>query len=625
VAGTSADPLTPTWRGKRALAVAASVSAILFLAWAALSSSFGVTWDFGQTAFYGERYARFYETLDSRYLDFGARAIDYPPAHPDLEPGAPASPKVSAPHFVWPLPFTLAALGCQVLCMKLGAVDFHAAHHLVNFVLAAVLIVMMVFVAGRRLGLPAAALGVLFLAAQPAFFGNLFNNLRDVPMTCLFGLALLAAVVFAERGRLDAWIAFALATGAGLACKTPAVFVLPIAFVVVGLSPQPSGRERKHKLGMVLAAGVAAILVFVALWPWLWADPWHRLLQHLDFIRQQRNPDDRFHWQPLLEAVGTMPVVTLALGVLGLGVLACDRPQRPFFLLLLLWIVVPLARICLPRARNYGGIRHFLEFLPAFALCAGVGGAWILRRLQGGVRTVVAALVILATVWPAAAAHPFQTSYCNFLVGGVSGARRLGLTAAYDFWGNSLRRGIAWLDEHAPPDSSVVVPVGDHLVKLVSGTWLRRDIAVVGPRDALDVNRRGPVYTLALARAPGDPQDRMPWVARLTDGPAAFTCRLQGETLLAVHELGAPGAAAAALSAARAAHRAELERRLPALEAAALAHPELEAVLDYLLAVKEVNGENAAREALERLLPRITDPVLREKLMRGLLETEPRD
>src|SRR5262249_26316015 len=160
-------------------------------------------------------------TFDRRYLDFTTRQIDYPPTHPDVEPGAGNVATPSAPHFVWPLPFTLAALGCATLSVELGAVDFHAAHHLVNFVLAAALLLAMAFVMGRRLGALAGVLGAFFLIAHPAFFGHLFNNLRDVPMTCFFGLALLAALEFAERGRVWALIGFALATGAGLACKTP--------------------------------------------------------------------------------------------------------------------------------------------------------------------------------------------------------------------------------------------------------------------------------------------------------------------------------------------------------------------------------------------------------------------
>src|SRR5262249_32572118 len=127
------------------------------------------------------------------------------------------------------------------------------------------------------------------------------------------------------------------------------------------------------------------------------------------------------------------------------------------------------------------------------------------------------------------------------------------------------------------------------------------------------------------ARGPGDHENRMPWVARVTTGPPAFACELQGETLLAVHELGAHETAIAALAVARGAYREELAQHLSELEAKALADPRGETVLDYLFAVREVEGENAARQRLRDLLPRIPDPVLSEKLMRGLLETGPKE
>ena len=64
--------------------------------------------------------------------------------------------------------------------------------------------------------------------------------------------------------------------------------------------------------------------------------------------------------------------------------------------------------------------------------------------------------------------HPFQIAYWNVLAGGTAGAYSSGLPQAGDYWGMSYRLGLEWLNDNAPPDSALAVPVVEHAVRLVA-------------------------------------------------------------------------------------------------------------------------------------------------------------
>jgi hypothetical protein len=82
-------------------------------------------------------------------------------------------------------------------------------------------------------------------------------------------------------------------------------------------------------------------------------------------------------------------------------------------------------------------VRLFLPVFPFLALLAGLGGAWLLRRLGGPdlrktrLRRVGALALVGLALGEAGFAtvrlHPFQASYFNALAGGIPGAQRNGL------------------------------------------------------------------------------------------------------------------------------------------------------------------------------------------------------
>ena len=60
------------------------------------------------------------------------------------------------------------------------------------------------------------------------------------------------------------------------------------------------------------------------------------------------------------------------------------QKDQTVFRLWLAWLMVPIIRISLPGMINFGGIRHFLEFIPAAALIAGYGAASLVDVFSKG-------------------------------------------------------------------------------------------------------------------------------------------------------------------------------------------------------------------------------------------------
>lgn len=492
---------SPRVRLRGALVPAVLVLLLILLGFPSLDR-YGVTWDEALgDLFFGERYLSFFTSFDAKYLDF--EKDPYPPGHvPDLS----GSPFRVRPWEYYPVANVLAAATSDLLSRRLGLLDPFDGFHAVNLLLGALLVVALHAFARRAYGGTAALLAVLLLFLSPRIVCDLMANIKDFPEMVLFTLAMLAAQRAVEHGSARGVLGAGALWGLALGTKANALFLpaIPLAVLLVGSVP-PAWRGRGRSLLIALAgAGVVGAIVLLAAWPYLWADPAGRLAAHLRYIAHQKFQTRAESVAPPLEAVlFTTPIPFLALFLLGLvpvwrRALARDRDA----LLPLAWIGVVLARLHLPGAVNFDGVRHFLEVFPAMALVAGAGGAWVARGIaaRAGRRiparaatALVIALPVASLAWSLARSHPFEIAYWNSLAGGLSGARARGFAQAGDYWGASYRTGLRWMNENAPRGAILAVPIVEHAVRLTAPVWLRPDIRVASlttpVRPDVDPNR----------------------------------------------------------------------------------------------------------------------------------------
>lgn len=465
--------------------------AVLFAWGFAALDQYNVTWDEALgDFFFGERYLSFFTSFDPIYLDF--QADPYPESRrPDLR----LSPFRTRPWEHYPVASTLAALSSTVLSRGLGWLDPFDGYHAANLFLAALLIWVFFRFLERTFDTLTALAALGFLLTSPRIVSHLMANVKDFPLMVFFTWATVAFFRAYEAGSSRGLLAAGALWGLALGTKANALFlpIIPGIVLALGGLPEPWRGRRTRLLLSLLGAAALGLVVMVAVWPYLWSDPIGRLAENLRFVILRKNTTRPDSFAPILQAI-TLTTPPVFLSCFAAGLVPCLtlawRRSRPA-LLLLAWIFASLCRYLVPRAVNYDGVRHFLELFPAMAAIAGLGVAWLGRRLVAawpgavsaelsrGLKACLLFAVLTSSIWATLAVHPFQLAYWNAFAGGYAGARARNLPQAGDYWGTSYRLGMRWLNEHAPEDALVAVPVIEHAVRLVAPERLRPDLVLL--------------------------------------------------------------------------------------------------------------------------------------------------
>ncbi len=466
---------------------------------------YNITWDEALgDFFFGERYLSYFSSFDPAYLDF--RADPYPEGRqPDLR----LSAFRGRPWEHYPVGGILGAVSSTVLSRWLGLVDPYDGFHAANLLLAALLIWVFFRFLAERFGLFAATASLGLLLSSPRVFCHLMVNIKDFPLLVFYTLTVVAFFRAWEAGSARGLLAAGALWGLALGTKANALFLplIGLALAAFGGLPTAWHHRRARLLLALLGAGVIGVVVMVAVWPYLWADPLGRLAENLRFVVLRKGTTRPESFAPVVQAVLlTTPPAFLALFATGLvPVAGLVRRRRRDALLLLIWIAVVLSRYLAPQAVNYDGVRHFLELFPAMAAVAGLGATWLAghlvalarrlapilrlnalrpdavprRRAVLAARTAALVLMLAPGLWALLRTHPFQIAYWNVFAGGYAGARSANLPQACDYWGASYRLGLRWLNQNAPPDTLLAVPVIEHAVRLVAPERLRDDIILL--------------------------------------------------------------------------------------------------------------------------------------------------
>jgi hypothetical protein len=340
---------------------------------------------------------------------------------------------------------------------------------------------------------------VLALATMPRFYGDWFNNSKDVPFACLFAWSMfaLAARSCARSSTLWPVVACGVAFGLTLDARPggfPLLAVFLASATVLGYTtvqrPERTAEDRgrrtaaaRHGLA-VLGILVIAWTLMVLPWPWAHQDPLGNPIEAMrvaasfttsypvlfDGTVVSSSAVPRYYLLKYLSV--TTPPVVLLLCLVGIvaGLFRARRdPRQSFlFLLTLLWLVIPLGLFVIVRPNVYDGIRHFLFVLPAMAIGAAYGATWLCDRLASARARLVAqalcAALLLLPLKDLVALHPYQTTYFNGFIGGVAGADGKYET---DYWLTSYREAIDWVNEQAarrPGETVRVIVAGDGLI-----------------------------------------------------------------------------------------------------------------------------------------------------------------
>ena len=380
-----------------------------------------------------------------------------------------------------PLSGFLATISNVIFYQKLGILGDIEAYHLYGVFVSAVFIGIIFYFVHDIYGPFIAMVATISLMTYPLFLGESRFNIKDPPEACYFGITLICFYYTVVRNR-PGWILFtAIFFGLGLATKLNIVFALPIMFfwaVVVGRRILPRW--------IFVVPLIGAVIFFVA-WPMLWIDPVSRILKVFEYytsIGTNAGFDPRYltifriNTYALQWILYTTPVGTLFFSFLGIfyAVRSVKKDKNKLSLLLLLWFFVPLARVTVPNANIYGGVRQIMEYIPPMAILAGIGAGFLIKIYKN--YSFLLQILILLSFVPITlkmiSMYPNESVYFNPLIGGLKGAKERNIPG----WGNSLgstyRQGIRWINTYAQREAKIATLFG--LRSNIALTDIRADI-----------------------------------------------------------------------------------------------------------------------------------------------------
>jgi hypothetical protein len=338
---------------------------------------------------------------------------------------------------------------------------------------------------GRALGGPRAGfIALVFLLLTPNYYGQMFNNPKDIPFAVggvwatYYMVRILPAL---PRPPLALLVKMGLAIGLALGVRVGGLLFLCYLGLLLGLSALWQGIAARS-LAAVVAAGTTSLwrvllpvagvgfAVMLVFWPWAQQDPIGHSLRALAFFSHETFPfdtlfDGRFvpaadlPWEylptyillALPELVLVLLVAAAALAIAGLLRSARGQQRETVLGLFLLGftIVFPVAYAIAIKAVLFDGMRHFIFVLPPIAVAAALVADRALTRLAAVPyrQPIYAALALygVAHVATMALLHPDQYVYYNAFVGGVDGAQR---KFKLDYWANSYAEAVHGLEDY---------------------------------------------------------------------------------------------------------------------------------------------------------------------------------
>jgi hypothetical protein len=264
----------------------------------------------------------------------------------------------------------------------------------------------------------------------PTLFGHGLSDSKDTAQAALFTLSLYFFVKGVKRDSTRDLFAGTLVWGLGLATKFNAIYVpviLGLWCIVRGMLGA-GGLKIRYVVFIILGFTTA-----FAVWPYLWYSPLLRITEVVSYFTHvgqgymfffggksyQSGAGIGYWWFPWISLLICTPIPLLLF--IGYGVFTLMRRLKQYGdrVLLVIWILVPMARAILPGAALYDQLRHFMEILPACMLLAGIGIEALAQYGKNGRRAAFlsAALIVLYIACINIKYFPYSAGYYNIIAG----------------------------------------------------------------------------------------------------------------------------------------------------------------------------------------------------------------
>lgn len=410
-----------------------------------------------------------------------------------------------------PLGDITAAFFNYIFYQKLGILNDIFSFHLFNILTSSMLVLVVVYFALETIGIFSAAVSFLTLITYPLFFAESHFNIKDPAEAAFFSAAMLFFYLSLKRSKFLLIIPCFVFLGLAMGVKFnvlffPVIIVLYLLIYFLQSSKHTVGVLKKLKgveWAAILIGPFLTLLIFFISWPFLWQNPLQNFVKIINYYQQigsgvKYQPESfyllGFNTFAAQWIFFTTPPLILFLLASGIYFAFIKRKEKNAVTILwLFWFLIPILRVTMPGSAIYGGIRQILEFLPALALLAGLGAAYLMEtvaRFKVNSKILKAGLILLF-LWPVFVLfklHPNENVYFNSLIGGLPGAAKKNFPSYGNSFGNAYKQGVEWINQNASESSRLSLIEGT--LANAPALWLRPDISY-SPENWSGIGQRG--------------------------------------------------------------------------------------------------------------------------------------
>jgi hypothetical protein len=397
-----------------------------------------------------------------------------------------------------PLVDVLSVVTCNFFHKKLGWLNYFDAHNVIVIIIFALNIGVIYLFVKSLWGFWGGIISALFFGLYPRLIAHSHNNLSDIPLLFFFSITIIVfyQAVTRQNSKLLA-VAIGL-FGVAVATKLNSVFLIfiliPWYLAFKTLNRISLSKQEKR---VWLLSPLISYLSWLSVFPYFWTaenldDFFSRQIHsHIFTMLFKENVvgyEGGWNLSVFHQAFATTPTIVLLFLPIGFyfSLQKLLKQRDTHFILLFLWMVIPILKSGLPGIKNYEMIRHFMNYIPPLVIFSTLGALKIFELLRSLIQSSLVkkqlgafglVLILVPTVYPVYKTHPYEILYFNNLVGGLRGGKEKFLYA-FDYWQTSLRELIIWLNKNALANSKITL-VNFYDYNVMEPVLLKKDLQKV--------------------------------------------------------------------------------------------------------------------------------------------------
>jgi len=407
--------------------------------------------------------------------------------------------------------------------------DSASAWHLVNFLFFQLGVYFLYRLSTRWIKPSAALAASALFSWQPLLWGHAFINPKDPPFLVFFlasvclGFEMVDDIVNDTKNNKQIFFrliipAFFLGITTSIRVLGPLAGLIVFGYFITRILQEKDLRVTLRPWLMFVAYGLIAINAMFITWPFLWESPISRFLEVLKLMSD--NPTNlsvlfagevyragelpRRYLPFMLATTLTEPVWILFISGIFISYwkLITEHSMMKtnkltMLTLTLLWFIVLVAYVLICRPSMYDGLRHFLFILPPVFIFTGFTFEFLFQHIAiSWLRAGVIFVLLLPGLAGIFKLHPYEYTYYNSLIGGMSHAFRNYET---DYWLICYKESVQQLEASVTEPSDLYV----HREAYIAAYYANQNIHVHELRGAVNEVKTGD-YVLVNTRTNED-------------------------------------------------------------------------------------------------------------------------